>query len=131
VCNAQVQKTGLNNFCRYTNDTDVHEWQYFKTFTYGPLQKTSTQQNGTYFIVNCTDVHGSFNNKNHGNATLKTVLSSAQFTLIKFVPVHAMKAHRHSRGITPLILNLGTDGGTWAATCPSYYTLRETTPGTQ
>lgn len=53
---------------------------------------------------NRTDVHNGFNNENHGNAT-----HSAQFTLIKFEPVHSMKAHRKRRGVTPLILNLGTD----------------------
>jgi len=76
----------------------------------------------------CTDVHNGFNNENHRNSTHKTVLIPVHslLTLIKFEPVHIMKAHNR-KGVTPLILNLGTDGGMWSTTCPGYFTPKGNT----
>jgi hypothetical protein len=40
-------------------------------------------------------------------------------------PVYAMNAHRGSRGIAPLILDLRTDGGQWLTQHPASFTPRK------
>jgi hypothetical protein len=48
----------------------------------------------------------------------------------KMFPVHAMKEYRGSRGIDPLILNVGSGWDKWSTSSPGSFTPRAYNPGT-
>lgn len=105
----------------------VQKWKYFKASAYGPHWKASTQQSGTYFMVTvlmCTMV--SIMKTTEMQPTKQSLLQCTVYTY-KTWTCACHEGTQEQKSVTPLTLNLGTDGGMWSATCPGYYTPKGNT----